>query len=234
MRRVKPAGVFVCVSLAAGAPVLAGPVFLDPDAQPVNRSSDEVVEARFRADTTNWDVRLESSSFPVVGDNQGNVRNGGAAFRNSRFGVELAFDSDSSRLTWTVDDGGDRTELPLLAGTGSGGFNAIQMFVSGSRAPVTFADIAFDGFGETISREEDLVGGWDEAFLVLGDGRTLFDESWTLSGTVAFGDYSHWNPSEGAKLNIKLIATNAVVIPGPGVVAVGAAGLAVLARRRRC
>lgn len=238
MKCVVTAGLAAVVSLVGGSAALASPVFYSSagDAGDVLQfSNGDRVDARFRADRTNWDSRLEFDSFPNNGDATAGVVNG-TNFANNTFGFEMSYDSSTSELDWIITrpDNTTRTITQTLAGFGN--LNIIQLFTVGSRGEVSLANVQYSDSSTTVSSFPSLAVGpspavtFKETFLFFGDTFDLLADSWTLSGDVVFGTLSSNNPSEGAKLTVKL---REGFIPGPGAAGLFAiAGLAAARRRR--
>jgi hypothetical protein len=195
------------------------------------------IEARYRTDVTNWDTRLEYDSFPMDGDLTGAVSNSRAFFENNAFGFELAYDHSDETVTWTISGPSPATGVlnALTQPTDTmGQLNTLQIFTVGSRAPVSLTDVAFEGLGMDVVVFPNLdtdPGGptFLETFLFFGNGFDLLSGDWTLRGTIGFGGFTNANPSEGAKITVKL--RNAE-IPGPGAMGV-VSGLGVCVARRR-
>ncbi len=222
--------------VALGAPVFYPQLGGDSVLQPRDASR---IEARFRADTTNWDTRLEYDSLPENGDLTGSVGNNKSFFENQGFGFEMSYDHVAQEITWTITG-----RLPSTAVLNSltqptdtlGQLNTLQIFTTGSRGEVTLSDVEFIGLGMDVLafpdvNTEPLGPTFSETFLFFGDTFNLLSGDWTLSGTLNFGNFtSSSNPSEGAKVTVKL--RNAE-IPAPGAMALmGIAGVVAVRRRR--
>ena len=228
-------GAVVVSASAQGAPTfysaLGGASVLQP-------RDDTRIEARYRADVTNWDTRLEYDSFPMNGDLTGAVSNSRAFFEDDAFGFELAYDHDAQTVTWTISGPAPATGVlnALTQPTDMmGQLNTIQIFTVGSRSPVSLTDVAFVGLGMDVLSFPNLdtnPGGptFKETFLFFGDSFDLLTGDWTLSGRLAFGTFTQNNPSEGAKITVKL--RNAE-IPSAGAGAVLGMGCVVAGLRRR-
>jgi hypothetical protein len=240
MRQFTIAGAVCAVGVLAGT-AAAAPQFFDQlgGSSPLQPADDTRIEARYRADTTNWDTRLEYDSFPMYGDLTGHVGNGRSFFEGSTFGFELAYDHTSETVTWTISGPapGSGVLNSLVQPTDSmGQLNTIQIFTVGSRGPVSLTDVAFVGLGMDVLSWPDLDTQpsppgptFEETFLFFGESFDLLTGDWTLSGNLSFGTFTKNNPSEGSKITVKL--RNAV--PSPGAAGVLALGALAAARRRR-
>ncbi len=227
------------IALASPA-AFAAPMFLDSVGQPGDGyaySSADVLEARFRADTTNWDLRLENNGDPVAGDNQANLSNGRGAFENRAFDFVLTYSAALDRLQWTVARTNGLSGSLEFDTSGLGSFNTIQFASSGSRATVDVTNLAFSGFDVTESAWPSLSTSPDgltyaQTNLYFGEDANLLAEDWQLSGRVAFDGFTRRNPSEGAKINARLVQV--AQIPGPASIAglVLATGFCVVRRRK--
>lgn len=236
IRVLSASAAFAVTGVAFGAPVFYPQLGGDSVLQPRDETR---IEARFRADATNWDTRLEYDSFPENGDLTGAVGNNKSFFENQGFGFELSYDHVAQEITWTIAG-----RLPSTAVLNSltqptdtlGQLNTLQIFTTGSRGEVMLSDVQFIGLGMDVLAFPDvnsqpLGPTFSETFLFFGDTFNLLSGDWTLSGTLNFGAFtSHSNPSEGAKVTVKL--RNAE-IPAPGaIVLAGMAGAAAMRRRR--
>jgi len=225
-------GSLAFVSGASSAPIFLTSV--DGPEDSVQLTADGRIEARYKADTTNWDLRLENDGTPEVGDNLLNVSNGRGFFENQTFGFELAHDPGVGDVSFRITGPGASSRGLTL--TPSPGLSLIQLSAGGSRGDVTLSNVAFNGLGESVTNFPSISAGpsgptWDETILYLGDDADLLSGDWTLTGDVAFGSFTRSNPSEGMKMNVKLLGA----IPSPGAsVAMGVlCGAACLRRGRR-
>ncbi len=240
MRTVIVPGSLCAVGLLA-ASASAAPQFFDSlgGASPLQPVDDTRIESRFRADTTNWDTRLEYDSFPMYGDLTGSVGNGASFFENNTFGFELAYDHAAEEVTWSITGPAPGTGVlnSLTQPTDAmGRLNTIQVFTVGSRGSVTLTDVAFVGLGMDVLAWPNLDTQpsppgptFEETFLFFGETFDLLSGDWTLSGNLSFGSFTHSNPSEGSKITVKL--RNAV--PAPGAAGLLALAGVAAARRRR-
>ena len=199
------------------------------------------VESRFRADTTNWNLRLEEGSFPVVNEpSQLNTGNGRALYENQTFAIEFRheFTMDGSRFVWSVErDDGVVSGSVMLDAQSDFAPNSIKIFTNGERGSVSIADLQFEGFGITangfgnLDVQPNADGGpnFRETVAFFGLGFDLLADEWTLSGLMTFGTFTTSNPSEASKFTVKL----QTLIPAPGSAALLAMGGLVLTRRRR-
>ncbi len=227
------------IALASPA-AFAAPMFLDSVGQPGDGyaySSADVLEVRLRADTTNWDLRLENNGDPVTGENQGHLLNGRGAFENRAFDFVLTYSAALDRLQWTVARTNGLSGSLEFDTSGLGSFNTIQFASSGSRAKVDVTNLAFSGFDITESAWPSLSTSPDgltyaQTNLSFGDDANLLSGDWQLSGSVEFDDFTRDNPSEGAKINARLVQV--AQIPGPASIAglVLATGFCVVRRRK--
>ena len=197
------------------------------------------IESRFRVDANNWDTRLEFDSDPETGDLTGAVANGTSFFEGETFGFELFYDHSEDEVTWTISGPDPATDVlnSLTQPTDTmGQLNTIQVFTNGSRGEVTITDLAFVGLSMDVLAWPDLDTApspavrFKETFLFFGDAFDLLTDDWTLSGKIGFDNFTSANPSEGAKITVKL--RNAE-IPAPGAAAALGLGLLAGARRRR-
>lgn len=234
------AGVAVC---AAGAQ----PVFL-PTISPVGTIDPGVVfedesrlEARFRADATNWDSRFEMDSFPNNGDLTANVGNGRGFFENRSFDFSLSYDAALELATWAITSPSGAITSLSMSTAGFDQLNVIQLFTTGSRGSVTLTGTEFNGLGITglefsgVNTAPAASGGptFAETFLFFGDDFDLLAGDWSLTGVLSFGTFTSNNPSEGSRITVKLRDAFTIPVPAPGAAAVLAVGGLAGARRRR-
>jgi|GEM_PF-2413211 len=201
-------------------------------------SNDNRVESRLRVDNNNWDSRLEFDSFPDNGDMTDDVFNAGQA-ENRTFGFAMSFSLATSEVSWTItDDAGGTLSTLTQSVTGFGDVNIIQIFTNGARGSVSLADVTYTDAMQTVGMWPDIDtqpaadGGptFAETFLFLGDGYNVLGGDFSLTGDISFGTFTSPNPSEAAKITIKL---REGFIPAPGAAALlGFAGLAAARRRR--
>lgn len=230
----------LAVSTVSTAAV-AAPVFYDAlgGSSILQPRDDTRIESRFRADTTNWDTRLEYDSFPMNGDLTGAVSNNKAFFENDTFGFKLNYDHDLATITWTISGPAPATGTlnTLSQPTGSmGQLNTLQIFTVGSRGTVSLTDVAFTGLGMDVNAFPNLDTApspgvsFKETFLFFGDAFDLLTGDWMLTGNISFGTFTNNNPSEGAKITVKL--RNAEIPAPAGAFVLGLAGVAAARRRR--
>lgn len=206
------------------------------DGQPLEYTSSDRVEARFKADTTNWNMRLSDAPQPFPGDNLLNTGNSATTYEGRTFGFELSFDSVASDLSWTVvNDLGDAYALQYDTSPSGMTPNLIQLATSGSRGTVVLDSLTFAGMGTLENWYPNLDVGpngptFAETFAFFGDEVGLYGADWSLSGNVTFDDFTHNNPNEGVKLSMSL--REAMMIPAPAS-AVVLLPVALLAMRRR-
>lgn len=231
-------GVLASAGVAVGQTLPA--IFIGSDDAAV-RGGDQV-EARFRADSNNWDARLEFDGTPSAGDNQLNVSNGRPAFEFQRFGFTLAYGAASGLLTFTIERPNGSTGTLSLDVASLASLNAIELATQGSRALLSVEALSFNGVG-LVGAPTLAVGPGGPtnagATLFFGNGVNLLGVDFELSGEVAFGGFTSNNPSEGARFTARLVdVSSEVPFPGAAVPA-PAAGLALVglgagwARRRR-
>lgn len=209
-------------SLIAAAAAVSFPVHADYITASVPGDSFEIdststIEARFKADTTNWDLRLATNGTPVPGDNQGHLANGRSNFESRGFDFALTYDAAIDTFQWSVDSETGASRTLSLAGTGLSEANAFHLFTSGSRASVTVTDLLFTGFGESIADFAEIDTSptgttFRQGYLVL-PGEDLTASDWSLTGSLVFDDFTRSNPNEGAKINIRV--AHAAVVPAP-------------------
>lgn len=224
----------------ASPATFAAPMFLDSIGQPGDGyaySGSDVLEARFRADTTNWDLRLENNGDPIAGDNQAHLANGRGAFEGRSFDFSLSYSASLDRLEWSVSRFGGPSSSLTFNTSDLGEFNTIQFASSGSRATVDVNSLVFSGFDVTESAWPSLStspGGptFAQTNLFFGDDADLLSGDWQLSGRVSLDDFTRNNPSEGAKINARVVRIEQ--IPGPSGIAglLLATGYCVVRRRR--
>jgi hypothetical protein len=228
------------LALVAASYALAAPSFqpsIGQPGDPFELASAELLEARFRADTTNWNLRLENNGSPSAGDNQSNLANGIGAFRDRSFDFELSYSAALDRVLWSVSRDAELSGSLVYDASSFDSFNAIQFSTGASRATVTVDDLVFSGLGVTQADWPNLSASstgtaFRQTNLVFGGGTNLLSEDWSLSGRVSFADFTHDNPSEGARVNIRLV--QASVIPSPsGMASIALAAGWCLIRRRR-
>lgn len=234
--------VLVALSAISVAPAaaVAGPLFSSSVGQPgdvIQPLSPDVLEARFRADTTNWDMRLENNGSPAPGENQLNLANGLGAFRDRTFDFSLSYSSELDRVAWTVSRSSGLTGSLFFDAAELASFNTVKFATGASRSSATVSDLSFSGLGHSLDAWPSLSASssgnsYAETYLFFGNSADLFAGDWTLSGKVRFGDFTHNNPSEGAKVTLKLYQAAEIPSPG-GIAALGLAAGFCMARRRR-
>ncbi|MFB3430634.1 MAG: hypothetical protein ABL309_06925 [Phycisphaerales bacterium] len=226
------------IALASPA-TIAAPMFLDSVGQPGDGyafSGADALEARFRADTRNWDLRLENNSDPAAGGTHTNLHNGRRAFQNREFDFVLSYSAALDRLQWTVTRSRGKSRTIDFDTFGLDSFNTIQFESSGVRASVDVANLVFSGFGADHSAWPSLStspdsGTFAQTSLYFGDDADLLAGDWELSGRVGFGDFTHRNPSDDARIGARLVQVSQ--IPGPASIAglMIATGLCIVRRR---
>ncbi|MCC5785663.1 MAG: hypothetical protein JJU33_03060 [Phycisphaerales bacterium] len=207
------------------------------DGQQLGYTSSDRVEARFKADTTNWTMRLSDAPQPFVGDNLLNSGNGRSTFEGRSFGFSLAFDSVAKELSWTItNDAGNASALTYDASAPGSTPNLVQIATSGSRGTVVLDSAAFSSPSEASVAIPSLSVGpagptYAETFAFFGDSADLYAGDWSLAGFVSFDDFTHNNPNEGVKLSMSLRSAAVIPAPATALVFLPVAGLAM--RRRR-
>lgn len=223
----------------ASAPAMATSItfFNAADGQPLAYTSTDRVEARFKADTTNWNMRLSDAPQPFAGDNLLNTGNGIGTYEGRSFGFSLAFDSVAKELSWTITNDGGNASVLTYDASGSGMTpNLIQIATSGSRGLVQLDSVGFAAPGESNASVPSLSANpsgptYAETFAFFGNDADLFGGDWNLTGAVTFDSFTHNNPNEGVKLSMSLRAAEVVPAPATVLALLPVAGLAM--RRRR-
>lgn len=194
------------------------------------------IESRLRADTGNWDSRLEFDSFPDNGDLTDQISNNINTFQNQTFSFELSFDFAAQQVAWTITDPGSTDHTLVQNVAGFGNVNIIQLFTVGSRGEVDVENLEFNGLGLSVNAFPDIDTNpvsprFSETFLFFGDSFDLLTGDWSLTGDLTFGTFTDNNPSEGSKITIKL--REGFLIPAPTAAApLALAGLLATRRRR--
>lgn len=192
------------------------------------------VEARFRADATNWDMRLAFDGTPKPTDTTANVLDGRGAFADSTFGFTLEYAADESVYAFQVTRPDGRVQAIKAEANGVDAINAIMFATTGSRGKVSLWDVVMKGPGFYWSGMNDLTSSpWavtrSDAILYFGDRFDLTSTDWFVAGNLSFGAFSTPNPSEGAKVTINLF--NAIPAPASGCLVGMASGLVLIRRR---
>jgi hypothetical protein len=240
MKRVYPACLALPMVAIVAPAALATPMFVSSVGQPGDAlafTSSDVLEARFRADTTNWNLRLENNGSPASGDNQLNMANGRGFYEGNSFDFVLSYSASLDRFEWALSRNMGKVSSLVFDADEFESFNTIQFSSSGSRADVTVSDLAFSGLGMTETAWPGLSSSpsgtsFAQTNLFFGNSANLLSDDWQLSGRVGFDNFTQSNPGEGAKITARLYQT--AEIPSPS----GMAGLMLaagfcLARRRR-
>lgn len=228
------------IAMAAPA-AFAAPFFTSSIDQPgdqLTRTASDVLEARFRADTTNWNLRLENTGSPAPGDNQLNMSNGRGFYEGNSFDFVLSYSAPLGRFEWTLGRNMGKVSTLVFDADQFDSFNTIQFAASGTRAEVTVTDLLFTGLGESIDAWPSLSASPSgpsstQTNLFFGDSANLLASGdWQLTGRVGFDSFTHNNPSEGAKISVRLY--QAAEIPSPSSMAglLLAAGFCISRRRR--
>ena len=241
-RFVVAAGLAFPAAIAAAQPSF---FFVTNDSSQFDEIGDDRIEARFRADTTNWNLRLAPDSFPDTSDVLRNAGNGRGAYEFQTFAFTLSYDASLEQMRWETVGGVTGTDVLEFDTAGMGPFNTFQIFTAGSRGGVDIEGMAFDWLGtpgvefnafpsiDTSPSTDTSLPTFAETFLLLGNSFDLLSGDWTLSGSLTFGAFTRDNPSEASKLTIKLRNTESPFVPTPGTAALLAAGGLAAARRRR-
>ncbi|MEM1423549.1 MAG: hypothetical protein AAGH64_06050 [Planctomycetota bacterium] len=196
-------------------------------------------EARFKADRFNWDSRLEYDGFPTNSDNTANVTNNIGQLGSRTYAFSLSHSVVDATATWTITDttSGAVTSLTLETIPGSVA-NTINIFTNGSRGDTDVSDLAFSGLGASLVDADfpnldtsPATDTFEQALLFFGNAADLYSADWTLSGNIAFSNFTTNNPNEGNKITVKVQQSE--LIPAPGAAALlGVAGFVGVRRRR--
>ena len=232
-----------CSVGAASATPTFFPALNNPSTSPLQTRDMNRLAARYRADTTNWNSRLEFDTMPNNGDQTANAGNGASRYADQTFSFTLSYDAGTGDSTWSVSGsaaGANPTSITQSM-TGFTRLNLFQISTSGRSGPTTVTNLMFDTVGTAndvassafpnIDTQLNANGGpeFAETFLFFGDNYNLLDNSWTLSGDLTFGSFNRSNPSERNKIDI----TVRDAVPTPASAALlGMSGLAALRRRR--
>lgn len=233
-------------AFASSAANAAGVTFYsalnDTNVSPLISSSNQKVESRFRVDVGNWDTRLEFDSYPDNGDTTGHISNSKSFFENQTFQFDMSFVDSTDTVSWKITKGGNVVSNLSQVMTGFNSLNTIQMFTAGSRAGIDLENVTFSGLGLNVTNFPDIDTSPNGPTFVntygfFGNNFNLLAGDWSLTGDLTVGTFQHRNPSERAKLTIKLrdseIPAPPPVIPAPSAAAGAIALMSMLATRRR-
>ncbi|GAB4549137.1 MAG: hypothetical protein Tsb0013_10140 [Phycisphaerales bacterium] len=196
-------------------------------------------EARFKADRFNWDSRLEYDGFPTTTDNTANVSNNLNDLGTRTYSFSLQHDATAGMVTWSITDTTSMAVTTLTLATDANAVaNTIKIFTNGSRGETDVSNLAFNGLGESLVDADfpnlDTSPGtivFEETLMFFGNAADLYSADWTLSGDIAFRNFTNNNPNEGNKVTVKVQQSE--LIPTPGAAALLTfAGLAGVRRRR--
>jgi hypothetical protein len=219
----------------------AGPMFVDSVGQPgdlLARTTSDVLEAQFRADTSDWDLRLENSLISGPNQNTINMSNSLRSFSGNSFDFGLTYSAALDRFEWVVGETRGGSARLFFSASEFDSFNTIRFATSGTYAEVALTDLLFSGSDGTIGAWPSLSASPSgisatQTNLFLGDSVNLLTSGdWKLTGLVGFGDFTHDDPGEGAAISVRLYQTAAIPSPSGMAGLVLAAGFC-LARRRR-
>lgn len=228
------------VALATPA-TFAGPMFNDSIGQPgdqLTRTTSDVLEAQFRADTSDWTLRLENSLINGPNQNTINTSNSLKSFSEKSFDFGLTYLASLDRFEWVVGESRGGSARLFFSAPEFDSFNTIQFAASGTRAEVAVTDLLFSGFDESIDAWPSLSASpsglsLTQTNLFFGDSANLLTSGdWKLTGRVGFGDLTEDNPSDGAAIAIRLYQTAAIPSPSGMAGLVLAAGFCMVRRRR--
>jgi hypothetical protein len=192
------------------------------------------VEARFRADTTNWNSRLAFDGAPTPADTTANTGNGRASYESQSFGFNLSYAAGADTFELVITRPDTTTSTLSLPAPDIDQLNTLSLSTSGSRGAVSLTGVEFSGgsfFVDAFPNVDSAPGGptFAETFLYFGDAANLTAFDWSLSGDLSFGTFTRDNPSEGSKVTVRLFDT----IPAPSTAALVGLGALVAIRRRR-
>ena len=223
----------------------AGSVVANPTLSSGSLSGTTVANARFRIDSTNWDMRLANTTSPAVGDATKNISNNASQLAGS-WAFELAFNAASGAMTFSLtdlDQSGNLGSHSLTINRAGVAFNQIQIAsvaetMKGSY--LTFGAMTFSGASlvNGASIDLDLVMNSGDTFknaYLVASGVDLAASDWALSGVFDIAKGTSTSQERPA-FNIYVQQSDAVVtpvIPAPLAGGMGLAGLCAIGARRR-
>lgn len=210
-----------------------------------------VVEARFKADTTNWDSRLASDGFPTPGEAfQMNVNNG-SQFNGTTYSFALSFDASATedQISWSITNNSTMAVTTTFIDAPDAQANVIRIFTNGQSnatgsqaGGVDISNLTFNGLGESLGDTfwpdfdaSPTTTSFVEYLAFFGNDADLYTSGdWSLTGNLNFVDLAG-NPGERAKITVRIESgeTFDPIIPGPGGLALAGVGLLAGHRRRR-
>lgn len=223
----------------------AGSVVANPSLASGSLAGTTVANARFRIDSTNWDMRLANTSNPAVGDATKNISNNAAQLAGS-WAFALSFHAASGDMTFSLTDLDGSSNLgshSLTINRAGVAFNQIQLAAVAETMKgsfLTFGALAFSGAalvdGASIDLDLAMNSGdsFKNAYLV-ASGVDLAAIDWELSGVFDIAKGTSTSQERPA-FNLYVQQSDAVVapaIPAPLAGAMGLAGLGALGARRR-
>lgn len=227
---LNPAILTVLITGAATADVLVDPANLVV-------SAGSGMEARFKADITNWDSLLSDNSSSSGGLTTGQISNSRADFENKIFAFDLTYNADISLFTWSIMQPDGTTNALTQALTSTDPFNTIGLSTSGSAGTTSLTNLSFTGMDETLTNSDfsnidtgPRTSTFAESFLFFGNAADITAQDWTLSGNISFEQFNLDNPSERNKITIQI---RQAAVPAPTTFAIIGIGGLISARRRR-
>ena len=202
-------------------------------------TSSESVQARFKADTTNWDTRIGVSGVTKPAEITGAVANNRTSFENQSFGFELSYSSDVQRYAMVISKPGASPSMVELTEQEVRDINTIRIDATGSRGGIGLTQFYFKSQNHSWAEIPDLAADikgptTDSVMLYFGERASLTDGDWVIACTVGFGAFDRSNPGEGVKMTVTM--SSMAPIPQPASVALfavaGMCGVRRVGRKR--